>query len=69
LATPSLMWVVPTTWLLAVNPVIEDPGDKPISPEMIVGPVLVIVELAKRANVEHVPRVGGNVKELMTKEQ
>lgn len=43
-----------------------DPGKSPISPAIRVGPVLVMAEPPRRANVEHVPRVGGIVVESIT---
>ena len=43
-----------------------DPGKSPKSPVIRVGPVLVMAEPPRRANVELVPRVGGIVVESMT---
>ena len=51
------MCVAPEVWLPGGNPVREVPGESPMSPLMVVGPVLVMVLPARTAYVDAVPRL------------
>ena len=56
-AVPSATWVVPEDCIPGGNPVIEVPGEIPMSPPIVVAPVLVMALPANTAKVEAVPRL------------